>query len=85
VFVVDKDSKAEYRPVKLGPTVDGLRVVKDGLKAGESIVVNGLQRVRPGAPLVPQVVPMDVDNRKTDKVAVLDRTGNTASATGNKE
>jgi multidrug efflux system membrane fusion protein len=41
VFVVDKDSKAEYRAVKLGPTVDGLRVVKEGLKPGESIVVNG--------------------------------------------
>jgi multidrug efflux system membrane fusion protein len=81
VFVVDKDSKAEYRPVKLGPIIDGLRVVKEGLKPGESIVVNGLQRVRPGAPLAPQLVPMHVDNRKTDKVAALDRAG----ATSNKE
>jgi multidrug efflux system membrane fusion protein len=81
VFVVDKDIKAEYRPVKLGPIIDGLRVVKEGLKPGESIVVNGLQRVRPGAPLAPQVVPMHVDNRKTDKVAALDRAG----ATSNKE
>ena len=59
VFVVGADSKAEYRPVTLGPTVDGLRVVRSGLKVGEKIVVNGLQRVRPGAPIAAQVVPMD--------------------------
>ncbi len=59
VYVVDEDSKAEYRPVKLGPLVDGLRVVREGLKPGEKIVVNGLQRVRPGAPIAAQVVPMD--------------------------
>ena len=85
VFVVDKDSKAEYRAVKLGPTVDGLRVVKEGLKAGESIVVNGLQRVRPGAPLAPQLVPMHADSRKTDKVAVLDTSGKPSGAAGSRE
>jgi multidrug efflux system membrane fusion protein len=58
VFVVDKDGKAEYREVKLGPVVDGLRVVKTGLKPGERIVVNGLQRVRPGSPITAQTVPM---------------------------
>jgi multidrug efflux system membrane fusion protein len=61
VFVVAKDNKAEYRPVVLGPSIDGLRVVRDGLKPGEKIVVSGLQRVRPGAPLAPQLVPMDAD------------------------
>ena len=78
VFVVGKDNKAEYRPVKLGPTVDGLRVVREGLKADEKIVVNGLQRVRPGAPITPQVVPMESnvaatgkDNKKDAKVAAL--------------
>ena len=40
-------------------TVDGLRVVTTGLKAGERIVVNGLQRVRPGALVAPQPVTMD--------------------------
>ena len=59
VFVVGADNKAEYRPVKLGPTVDGLRVVREGLKGGEKVVVNGLQRVRPGAPIAPQMVAMD--------------------------
>jgi multidrug efflux system membrane fusion protein len=58
VFVVGGDGKAEYREVKLGPVVDGLRVVRTGLKPGEKIVVNGLQRVRPGAPVTAQTVPM---------------------------
>ncbi|HYS11703.1 MAG TPA: efflux transporter periplasmic adaptor subunit, partial [Burkholderiaceae bacterium] len=40
-------------------TVDGLRIVTAGLKPGERIVVNGLQRVRPGALVAPQAVPMD--------------------------
>jgi multidrug efflux system membrane fusion protein len=61
VFVLGKDNKAEYRPVALGPAVDGLRVVRSGLKPGEKIVVSGLQRVRPGAPLAPSVVAMDAD------------------------
>ena len=58
VFVVDKAGKAEYRAVTLGPVVDGLRVVRSGLKPGEKVVVNGLQRVRPGAPITAQTVPM---------------------------
>ncbi|MCB4768388.1 efflux RND transporter periplasmic adaptor subunit [Ancylobacter sp. Lp-2] len=59
VFVVDSDSKAAYREVKLGPPTGGLRVVASGLKDGERVVVNGLQRVRPGALLAPEVVPME--------------------------
>ena len=58
VFVVGADGKAEYRTVELGPVADGLRVVRSGLKPGEKIVVNGLQRVRPGAPVAAQLVPM---------------------------
>ena len=59
-MVVDADNKAAYREVTLGASVDGLRVVTSGLQAGERIVVNGLQRVRPGALVAPQVVAMDV-------------------------
>ena len=54
-----KNFKADYRAVKLGPVIDGLRVVRSGLKPGEQIVVNGLQRVRPGAPIAPQLVKME--------------------------
>jgi membrane fusion protein, multidrug efflux system len=48
VLVVGGDTKVESRTVTLGPLVDGLRVVRKGLAAGELVVVNGLQRVRPG-------------------------------------
>jgi len=58
VLVVGADNKAQYRPVDLGPMVDGLRVVRTGLTAGDSIVVNGLQRVRPGAVISPERVAM---------------------------
>lgn len=58
VLVVGPDNKVEYRPVKLGPIVDGLRVVREGLSADDTIVVNGLQRVRPGSPIAPQRVAM---------------------------
>ncbi len=59
VFVVGADNKVMYREVKLGPAVDGLRVVREGLAAGETIVVNGIQRVRPGAVVAPNPVRMD--------------------------
>jgi RND family efflux transporter MFP subunit len=58
VLVVGANNKVEYRPVQLGPVIDGLRVVQSGLAPGETIVVNGLQRVRPGAQVQPQRVAM---------------------------
>ena len=61
VYVIKADSTAEYRAVTLGPVIDGLRVVRDGVKPGEKIVVNGLQRVHPGAPVTAQLVAMDAD------------------------
>jgi membrane fusion protein, multidrug efflux system len=57
VIVVGPDDKAIWREVTLGDTVDGQRIITAGLEAGERIVVNGLQRVRPGAQLAPQVAP----------------------------
>lgn len=59
VMVVAADNKAEYREIMLGASVDGQRVVTSGLKAGERIVVKGLQRVRPGAIVEPQTVAMN--------------------------
>ena len=48
VYVVNAEKKVEFRPVKIGPMVDGLRVVSAGLKGGEQVVVEGLMRIRPG-------------------------------------
>jgi multidrug efflux system membrane fusion protein len=59
VLVLGEGNQAQYREVRIGRLVDGLRVIESGLKQGEVIVVNGLQRVRPGAPVTPQTVPME--------------------------
>lgn len=58
VLVVDDQGKATYRRVELGPKVAGLRIVRDGLAPGDRIVVSGLQRVRPGMTVTPEIVPM---------------------------
>ena len=61
VFVVDKDDHVAYREVLLGAQQDGLRVIKSGLAAGDRIVVNGTQRVRPGDQVRAHMVPMNAD------------------------
>lgn len=57
VLVVDKNNKTEYRPVELGPVVDGMRVIERGLQPGERIVVKGL--VRPGMAVTPRPTMID--------------------------
>jgi hypothetical protein len=70
VLVVGADHRAQYRTVELGPLVDGLRVVRSGLARGDTIVVNGLQRVQPGSLVAVQRVAMgghdtgDADKRQ---------------------
>jgi multidrug efflux system membrane fusion protein len=54
VMVVGAGDKAVYREVTLGASIGASRIVASGLEPGERIVVNGLQRVRPGAQLAPQ-------------------------------
>ncbi|AIL61413.1 multidrug efflux RND transporter periplasmic adaptor subunit MexE [Pseudomonas alkylphenolica] len=61
VLVMDKDNKAAYRAVELGPKLEGLRIVRSGLSKEDRIVVKGLQRVRPGSPVDPQDTPMASD------------------------
>ena len=48
VYVLKPDSTVEYRSVELGRIVDGLRVIRKGVAPGEEVVINGLQRIRPG-------------------------------------
>jgi RND family efflux transporter MFP subunit len=72
VLAVGKNNTLEYRAVKLGPIAEGLRVVREGLEPGDSIVVNGLQRVRPGAVVTPLRVPM------TSRSATPDSSSKTA-------
>lgn len=65
LYVVNKENMVEYRPVKLGPTIDGLRSIEEGLTGDEKIIVKGLQKARPGAPVVPEVISMDAANNDT--------------------
>ena len=53
VFVVGKDNKVEKRPVKLGQSTPALAAVLSGLSEGENVVVDGIQRVRPGLVVSP--------------------------------
>jgi multidrug efflux system membrane fusion protein len=70
VLKVGADNKVEYVPVKLGPLVDGLRVVREGLAANDVILVKGLQQVRPGMPVTPQLVAMGESQHKSGKTLV---------------
>jgi RND family efflux transporter MFP subunit len=54
VMVIDADNTAKPRYVTLGQLVGNLRVIKDGLSANDSIVVNGLARIRPNIKVTPQ-------------------------------
>lgn len=53
VLVVGENNIVEYRPVSLGKRIADLRVVKTGLKEGDIIIIEGIQRARPGTPVTP--------------------------------
>src|SRR5437764_11280018 len=55
VFVVKDEDTVEAKPVVLGPLDDGLRVIREGLKAEDRVIVDGLQRARVGAKVTPHV------------------------------
>jgi membrane fusion protein, multidrug efflux system len=61
VLAVTAENRVEYREVGLGALQNGLRVVNRGLSAGDRIVVNGIQRARPGDPVQPRTVAMGDD------------------------
>jgi membrane fusion protein, multidrug efflux system len=69
VLVLKPDSTLEYRPVTLGTRIDGLRVVEEGLTAADTIVVNGLQHVMPGAKVAATVVTMTAGGSGLSQVA----------------
>ena len=61
VLILTPDNRVEQRFIELGPDVDGLRVIRSGLAGGDTVVVNGLQRVRPGQAVAAARVPMNAD------------------------
>src|SRR5690606_11992922 len=72
VLVVDEDGVAQYRAVELGRSIDGLRVVTNGLHRGDLVIVNGLQRVRPGMPVAANEVPMPNESPQIERLAAAD-------------
>jgi membrane fusion protein, multidrug efflux system len=58
VLLVTETNQLEYRPVTLGEKVHGLRIITQGLTAKDKIVINGMQKVRPGMQVDPQMLPM---------------------------
>lgn len=61
VLILTPANRVEQRFIELGPDVDGLRVIRSGLTGGDTVVVNGLQRVRPGQAVAAARVPMNAD------------------------
>jgi multidrug efflux system membrane fusion protein len=59
LLVANSQNIVEYRPVKVGPRHDRLRVITDGLRPDDWVIVNGLQRVRPGVTVKPVQAPLD--------------------------
>jgi hypothetical protein len=58
VLTVNAENVVEYKPVKLGARQGSLRVIEEGLTPKDWVVVNGIQRARPGATVAPQKVAM---------------------------
>ena len=56
LLAVNDKNVVEYRAVKMGRLYDGLRVIQEGIKPGELVIVNGIQRARPGLTVDPQRV-----------------------------
>jgi RND family efflux transporter MFP subunit len=79
VYVVDGGNKVSYRSVKIGRLDDGLRVVLEGLSAGENVVVNGLQRVQPGAIVAPERVAMDAREKAESEALLAHKAGSSAA------
>ncbi|AIF46296.1 efflux RND transporter periplasmic adaptor subunit [Dyella japonica] len=71
VYVVDKDRKVEYRRVVTGPLLDGLRVVNEGLDAKDTVIVNGIQHVRPGVEVNPTKVAMETRSLDPNKPVAM--------------
>ncbi len=72
VWVVKADNKLEYRPVELGRLIDGFRVIRTGLEAGEKVIVEGLQKARPDASVVAIEQPLKVPETGLGRITDLE-------------
>lgn len=80
VYVVGKDGEVGAKPVQTGPLVNGLRVIRTGLMPDDRVIINGLQRARPGQKVQPQdgqITPQD--NAQNPAPTTAARTASSAS------
>jgi membrane fusion protein (multidrug efflux system) len=59
VAVVKADNSVEIRPVKQAERIGDLVIIESGVKAGEKLIVEGLQKIKPGIKVNAQVVPLE--------------------------
>jgi RND family efflux transporter MFP subunit len=81
LLTVNDKNVVEYRPVQLGRLHDGFRVIQEGLKPGELIIVNGIQRARPGLTVTPQRVEAATVGAKTAAAVPVNEEKNTTAQT----
>ena len=67
VFVVKDDNTIEAKAVTLGPLDEGLRVIREGLKPDDRVIVDGLQRARVGAKVSPHAASAPAGGKSGDK------------------
>ena len=69
VMVIGKSGNPEPRPVTVGPVIDGLRVIKAGLKPDEKVIIRGLQRLMPGMPIQPKLTRIEPEPSQATSLA----------------
>ncbi len=65
VYVINNENKVELRRITVGPTIDSFWLVKEGLKNGEKVVYEGLQKVKPGMTVNPVLTKVERNNNET--------------------
>lgn len=80
VYVVEADDTAQYRAVTLGPLIDGLRVVREGLTADDRVVISGMQRLRPDTMVVAEERPIEGSGMAPSQPARAPNDGDGAGA-----
>lgn len=85
VLIVNSKNVVEYKPVKLGIHVGDQRVIESGLQANDSVVVNGLQRARPGATVKPETEEEQAAAAEKTKAGATPPAATPASSAAKKE
>jgi RND family efflux transporter MFP subunit len=80
LYVVNDKNEVISRPVRVGALHDGLRAIEEGLKPGDRVITSGLQQVRPGAIVVPSLVPMPTSLGRSQQPAARNGTATALAA-----